>query len=145
MARRQRPKEVFVSHSHLDVKRAERLVSELDRHGVRAFFSRRSIRGGQQWHDEIGKALQRCAWFALILSPASVRSMWVKRELIYALSQRRYEAKIAPLLFKTCDHEQLSWALAPSQFIDFTRRFDTGCQELLATWNIRWRPVPKKK
>jgi hypothetical protein len=40
-----------------------------------------NIRGAQQWHDEIGTALKRCDWFLLVLSPQSVRSMWVKHEL----------------------------------------------------------------
>lgn len=134
-----RPKEVFVSHSHRDVQHAARLVTELQRHGIKSFFSPHSIRGAQQWHDEIGAALRRCDWFAVILSPASVRSMWVKRELVYALSQPRYENRIAPLLFKTCDFEQLSWALVPSQFIDFRSEFESGCRRLLQTWGCRWK------
>jgi hypothetical protein len=38
----------------------------------------------QQWHDEIGAALRRCDWFVLVLSPHTVESIWVKRELLFS-------------------------------------------------------------
>jgi hypothetical protein len=32
-------------------------------------YSRTNLVGAQQWHDEIGAALQCCDWFAIVLSP----------------------------------------------------------------------------
>jgi len=92
--------------------------------------------GAQQWHDEIGAALQRCDWFAVVLSPQSVESMWVKRELLKALEQRRFENRIIPILFQPCDYEQLSWTLSFFQMIDFTGQFADGMRELLRVWAI---------
>ena len=34
--------------------------------------------------------------------------MWVKREVLYALQQPKYEAAIAPVLLEDCDYERLS-------------------------------------
>ena len=79
------PKEVFLSHSNKDRKFASELVNVLRSHGIPVWYSRENIVGGQEWIDEIGTALNRCDWFIIILSPNSIKSMWVKRELNYAL------------------------------------------------------------
>ncbi len=86
------PSEVFVSHSNLDKDFTQQLTVEMARHGMPFWYSQSNILGAQQWHDEIGDALKRCDWFLVILSPNSVQSMWVKRELIFALQQNRKNA-----------------------------------------------------
>ncbi len=58
---------------------ARRISGLLRRHGIPVFFSPQNIIGAQQWQDEILKALQRCDWFLVLLSPDAVDSMWVIR------------------------------------------------------------------
>ena len=135
------PTEVFVSHSHADQPFAERLVGVLHHHQIPFWYSDAHIRGAQEWHDEIGKALQRCDWFILVLSPDSVASRWVKRELLYALRQERFDGRIAPLICRACAYEQLSWTLPQLQIIDFSGSFDNGCRELLRVWNVEYAPA----
>jgi hypothetical protein len=113
-----------------------RVADALTRRGLNVFYSRKSIRGAQQWHDEIGKALERCNWFLIVLTPAAVSSEWVKRELVYALQAKRYRRRIAPLLFKSCKIDKLSWTLSGFQHIDFRKSFDEGLSELLTLWKI---------
>ncbi len=69
-----------------------------------------------------------------MLTPHAVKSMWVKRELNYALNERRYKDRIVPLLFKKCDFRSLSWILPQFQFIDFTKDYKAGCNQLLRLW-----------
>src|SRR5689334_12995666 len=90
------PNEVFLSHSSRNGAFTNRLSEILRTHGVKNFVSKENIRGAQQWHDEIGAALKRCDWFLVVLSPQSVRSRWVKHELIYALQASRYRDRIVP-------------------------------------------------
>src|SRR4051794_18750485 len=97
------PAEVFLSHSSADQEFATRLADLLRRHGVPVWYSRTNIVGEQQWHYEIGAALNRCDWFLLILSENSVESMWVKRELLFALQQDRFADHIVPIHFRPCD------------------------------------------
>jgi len=130
------PAEIFLSHSSEDRLFATRVAKVLTRHGLKVFYSRKSVRGAQQWHDEIGRALARCNWFLIVLSPAAVDSEWVKRELVYALQAKRYRRHIAPLLFKSCKIDKLSWTLSGFQHIDFRRSFDKGRSELLALWDL---------
>jgi hypothetical protein len=134
-----RPRELFLSHAHEDTAFADHVVDVLVRHGVPTWYSPREILGAQQWHDEIGAALRRCDAFAVILSPRSVPSKWVKRELLFALRDDRYEGKIIPLLLEACDYEALSWTLPLFESIDFTGDFRDGCQDLLRIWGIGYR------
>jgi hypothetical protein len=133
------PTEAFLSHSSKNGAFADRLASVLSGHKIKTFYSKKSIRGAQEWHDEIGAALKRCDWFLLVLSPQSVASRWVKHELIYALQENRYRGRIVPLQYKTCDADSLSWTLPGFQWIDFRKDFDQGCKELLALWNRRYK------
>ena len=130
------PQEVFLSHSNEDREFVDKLAVKLRRHGIPLWYSQTNIVGAQQWHDEIGAALQRCDWFAVVLSPQSVESMWVKRELLKALEQRRFQDKIIPILFKPCDYEHLSWTLSFFQMVDFTGQFADGIRALLRIWGI---------
>jgi hypothetical protein len=98
-----RPAEIFLSHSSKNVRFAHRLAKALEAHGVNSFFSKKNIHGAQEWHDEIGAALKRCDWFLLVLSPDAIRSTWVKRELVFVLQEQRFEERILPVLYKTCD------------------------------------------
>jgi hypothetical protein len=133
------PSEVFLSHSSQDRAFVKKLAKVLERHGVPFWYSATHILGAQEWHDEIGKALARCDWFLLVLSPHSVKSKWVKRELIYALEVDRYKERILPVLRKPCDHEGLSWTLAGFQFVDFSGDFDKACRLLLRRWGQTYR------
>jgi hypothetical protein len=102
------PAELFLSHATADRVFADALGQMLARHAVPFWYSRKDLVGAQQWHDEIGAALERCDWFAVILSPASIASAWVKRELLFALQERRYDGRVVPLLFETCEFKRLS-------------------------------------
>lgn len=133
------PKEVFLSHSSQDKKFVAELVSVLIRHGIPVWYSKKNILGAQQWHDEIGKALNRCDWFLIVLSSESIESMWVKRELMFALRQKRYENKIVPLLYESCDYEKLSWVLPSFQIIDFRNDLENGYRNLLRLWGIGYQ------
>ncbi len=134
-----KPAEIFLSHSSKDQAFVGRLAAALGRHGLKVFYSKKSIRGAQQWHDEIGRALARCDWFLLVLSPAAVGSEWVKRELVCALQSKRYRKHIAPLLLKPCKIDKLSWTLSGFQSIDLQLGIEVGVRELLRLWGIDYR------
>jgi hypothetical protein len=134
------PKEVFLSHSSSDRTFVSRLADVIGRHGVPYWYSRTNILGAQQWHDQIGHALERCDWFTVILSPRSVESLWVKRELLFALQQNRFENKILPVLLELCDHNKLSWTLSLFQVVDFSEEFDRGCRDMLRMWGMGYQP-----
>ena len=132
--------EIFLSHSSKNRSAATRFAKVLRGHGLSVWYSKTHIVGAQEWHDEIGKALQRCRWFVVLLTRQSVGSDWVKRELLYALRQKRYLKRIVPVLLEPCRLEKLSWTLAGPQLVDFTKSSSQGYQELLRVWGIRYNP-----
>ncbi|MDE3001236.1 MAG: toll/interleukin-1 receptor domain-containing protein [Gemmatimonadota bacterium] len=132
------PNEIFLSHSDLDRHFVECLATVTRRHGLRVWYCRTNIQGGQQWHDEVGMALNRCDWFAIVLSPNAVKSTWAKRELIFSLQQRRYENRIIPLLYQPCNFEQLSWTISSFQMVDFTQTVEQGYRDLFNIWGLRY-------
>jgi hypothetical protein len=133
------PEEVFLSHSNSDRDFADSLSETLRKHGIPVWYSQTNILGAQQWHDEIGEALKRCDWFIVILSPHSVQSMWVKREVMFALNNNRFANKIIPVLYQSCDYDNLSWTLSLFQTINFTKDLDEGFRELLRTWGFGYK------
>ena len=134
------PNEVFLSHSSLDREVAIKIAGVLRSHRIPIWFSETNMVGGLQWHDEIGAALRRCDWLMILLSPNSVESVWVKRELLRSLNDSRYHERIVPVLLEPCDFDQLSWTLASLQIVDFTQGFEDGCRALLRVWGIGYRP-----
>ena len=134
------PNEVFLSYSSLDWRFANKVAELLQRHGVKVWH-RGNILGAQQWHDEIGEALRRCDWFIILLSPNSIKSAWVKKELVFALRPGRYDDRIVPLVFRMCDYEEFSWTLSSYQVVDFVSNFEAGCRALLRIWGIHYKPV----
>lgn len=142
MARRKSglPQEVFLSHSSRDRRFADRAAKTLRSHGVPVWYSDTNIVGAQQWHDEIGKALSRCDWFLLVLSPHSLKSRWVKRELLYALEDARFDGRIIPIIKRPCDYKQLSWTLSAMEQIDFAESPVEGFTNLLRVWGIGYQP-----
>jgi hypothetical protein len=134
--RLRRPKELFLSHAHADRRFVNRLVAVLRSHGIPYWYSKTHLIGAQQWHDEIGRALDRCDWFLIVLSPKATKSEWVKRELVYVLNEKRYRGKILPVLLKPCNYNRLSWTLSEYQMVDFRTNFQKGTTRLLKAWGL---------
>src|SRR5262245_45345777 len=135
------PNEVFLSHSSLDHEFANKIVDVLRRHGVPVWHGPSSIRGSQYWHDEIGEALERCDWFVILLSPNSLKSMWVRRELLFALAEERYDKTLVPVLVHAGNYQKLSWTFRSHQLVDFTEDFKKGCRALLRIWGIGYQAL----
>jgi hypothetical protein len=133
------PREVFISHSAKNRKFVDDLAEVLRTHGIPVWLSSTNLLGAQQWHDEIGAALDRCDWFVVILSKQSVKSDWVKRELMRALNDRRFRDRIVPIRYQVCDLDRLSWTLGAMQIVDFSSDLEAGFRELLRIWGIGYK------
>jgi hypothetical protein len=132
------PVEVFLSHSSEDADVARRVAEVLVSHGIPVFSTPSNLIGAQQWQEEILKALQRCDWFMVLLSPDAVNSLWVRREIAIALNDARFENHIVPLNYRACDMTRIAW-LKLIQMVDFTGDFESGCRDLLRTWGVGLR------
>lgn len=134
------PKELFLSHSSQDLRAAKAISETLRNHGVPVWLAPTNIRTAQQWHDEIGNALRRCDWFMVLLSDHSVNSIWVKRELHYALSHSQYDGHIMPVILDDCDFEELSWTLGLFQMADYSNNEQDAYERILNAWGLGFDP-----
>jgi hypothetical protein len=133
------PNEVFLSHSSQDRDMANEIQRVLNHHGIPVWYSPSNIVGAQQWHDEIGRALARCDWFLILLSPDALRSPWVKRELMYALRHDRYDGRILPIRFRDVGDEEIeafSWTLFDFQMVSLGGDMSDGFRAVLRTWGV---------
>jgi len=115
----------------------KRVARELQRHGIKVWYSERHIAGAQQWLDEIGRALKRCDWCIVLLTPAAVKSKWVKHEVSWAVRAKRYDGRILPVLVTKCKYDDLSWTLGTFQMLKLTK--SSKCiKDILGIWNVAY-------
>ena len=65
----------------------------------------------------------------------------MKRELVFALDEDRYEKCIIPVVIRVGDYRKLAWALPSYQLVDFTEDFEKGCRALLRIWGIGYQAM----
>ncbi len=79
---------VFVSYSHADEAAVFQQIRWLQDHGVNVFYDE-GISPGSEWSDALAQAIEGCAHFVYFVTPNSVASDHCRRELNFALSERR--------------------------------------------------------
>jgi formylglycine-generating enzyme required for sulfatase activity len=123
---------LFISYARKDVEFAQKLNADLQRHGVATWIDELGIRGGEDWPDRIATAIEGCKAMLIILSPHSVASRWVQRELAFADQK---DKRVLPLLYKPC--RLPAWfelRFGNVQRADFSRGgYETNLAELLAS------------
>jgi hypothetical protein len=90
---------LFVSYSHEDRGYVRDLVQHLGTAGLPVWYDH-SIHPGQSFSIDIERAIDSCFAFAVVLSPDSVASQWVRQELSRA---RRLGKPIWPLMLRDCN------------------------------------------
>jgi hypothetical protein len=84
---------VFISYSSEDTAVAEKIYDALRSRGVRVWFAPRNMRGGQLLFEQIDEAIQVHDRLLILLSEASIKSNWVKTELVRAWRRELAEGR----------------------------------------------------
>ena len=71
----------FISYSTKDEEFAQRLYNDLQANGVRCWFAPHDMKGGKKLHQQIDWAIHFHDRLLLLLSPDSINSEWVRREI----------------------------------------------------------------
>ena len=71
----------FISYSREDEQFATLLRSKMREHGLRVWFAREDVKGGQKLHEQIDEAIQITDRLLLVLSEQSINSSWVQHEI----------------------------------------------------------------
>jgi len=133
---------VFLSHNHADRVFVRRLSKGLEAHGIHTWVDEAEIRVGESLVGKIESAIQECTYVAVVLSPDSVASPWVKKEVEVALNEEisGHRVKVLPLLCRKC---KVPPFLAGKLYADFTKGFKPGLSSLLLGWSP-WVRQPVK-
>lgn len=83
----------FIIHSARDADFAERLYKDLQEVGVQCWLDSKQLRVGDRWQIEINRAIRSLDKVLLVLSVASIHSLWVKREIDVALAREERDNK----------------------------------------------------
>src|SRR5262245_13081457 len=79
---------VFISYSRTDRAYVDKLAAHLTAAGIAGWYDYQ-VETGESFSLKIRKAIDSCAAFVAVLSPASVASRWVQREISYADEKRK--------------------------------------------------------
>lgn len=123
-------RDVFISYNHQDKRFVERLAADLTAFGLSVWWDEWEMRVGDSLIDKINDGITTSSWLAVVLSPHSIQSRWVKRELAAALSMEIESDKVfvLPLLLDDC---QLPPFLRDKVFADFKAAYGDGLSALL--------------
>ena len=91
--------DIFISYSSKDREKAEQLTELLASAGLSVWIDQSGIPGAEQWATEIVEGIRACSTFILLLSPESVASQNVLKELSLA-SEKRKRISSNPFLLK---------------------------------------------
>jgi len=116
---------VFVSHSSTDSAVASRIAMGLEALGYRSWYDEWELRGGDSIVDRIQRALSACDVLLVVLSPRSVASEWVKRELNTGLMRELsgHNVVVIPVLIEDCEIPAL---LEERAYVDLRSNFEDG-------------------
>jgi hypothetical protein len=126
---------VFISHAHQDANFAKQLSVDLREQGyvsqtVDDVASPESLLSSSQLDGRIVKAISQNDYFIPVLTPESIRSPWVSREIQTAIMHESEigNVMILPVLESACTLPDALGLRAPA---DFTESYSAGLRSLL--------------
>ena len=133
---------IFISYSSLDGEFAERIANVLK--SVTAYniwYAKWAIAPGESIVAKIEENLSKTDLLLILLSPNSVTSRWVQRELNATLMRQLSGQKVSvvPILIKECE---IPTTLKDIKRIDMAGDFQAGVIELLEFLR-KWHKSPK--
>jgi hypothetical protein len=99
------PGSIFLSHSSADTERVRELNRDLVARGIQTWFDEAELRPGDGLLERIRHAIRETSHTGVVLTPRSVQSDWVTREVEKALTKdvggKRFT--VIPLLLENCE------------------------------------------
>ncbi len=110
---------VFLSHNSEDKNFVRRLASDLETHNIKYWLDEAEIKIGESLIEKIRQGIDDVDYVAVVLSPNSISSPWVQREIDVAMNQeiQGKRIKVLPIMYKKCD---LPGFLLGKLYADFT-------------------------
>lgn len=124
---------IFLSHTSDDKPFVRRLKNDLERHGVtKVWLDEAEIQIGDSLIKKIEEGLKMTKYIGIVLSPRSIKSRWVEKELDLAMNREigSGEVVVLPLVMEECD---LPTFLEGKLYADFysPEKYEDSLQKLL--------------
>jgi len=126
---------LFLSYASQDRDFAARLSSALRLTGASVWMDQFELQVGDSISEQINRAISASDFLVVLLSPASVNSQWVRKELSTALALeiRARDITVIPVVIEDCD---VPAELATKHVIDLRENVDEGIQLLVKQLGI---------
>jgi hypothetical protein len=123
-------RDLFISYSSKDAEFATRLANDLHSKGVKVRWDKMEMKVGDSLHKKIREGITNSVWLGIVLSPNSVSSPWVEKELSAALAQEleRRNVFVLPILYRDC---LVPVFLKDKVYADFRISYERGLEALL--------------
>jgi hypothetical protein len=116
----------FISYSRDDKKVVDKLIERLKETNHKVWIDTEGIQGGARWRQKIVEAIEGSIAFIIVLSPNSIKSENVRKELDLADNK-----KIIPIDIESITLPSgFKYPLAGLQRIDFASDFESGFTQL---------------
>jgi WD40 repeat protein len=109
--------QVFVSYSDQDKETMEKIRSSLRRESLTVWTNKTDIQTGEDFQSAIDRGIEQTDNLVYLLSPDSIESEYVRKELEYAVSLKK---RIIPVLVRETPPDEIPKALQGVQYIDLT-------------------------
>ncbi len=121
---------IFISYSHQDKAFVDELAKQLVRHHVNIWLDRWELSIGDSILEQVQSAIDESSALLVVLSQASVKSEWCKRELSSGLLKELEERRVfvMPVLLDDCD---IPLFARGKLYADFRSSFDDGLGVIL--------------
>ena len=141
---------VFLSYARNDRAFVDRMYDALIKHDYSVWLDREQLKGSDLWMQEVTSAIDRAVargFVLLLLSPNSVRSEVISREIQYALGKAAGKANVIPIMIDDPAETRHAWErltdgfestmlwsiLSNMLYFDFSKGdFDTNMDRLIA-------------
>lgn len=128
---------IFLSHNSADKPFARRLAQDFDNQGIKSWLDEAEIKVGESLIEKIRDGIDNVAYVAVLLSPDSVASNWVQREVDVAMNQeiQGRRVKVLPIMYRKCEPPGF---LLGKKYADFTveSKYNDAFAELVRSIGI---------
>ena len=125
-------KSIFLCHASTDKRKVREIAEILTNKGSKVWLDEAEILVGDSLLDKIQDGITKYDYLGIVLSPRSVQSIWVKKEVEAALTQEINSGgvKVLPLLIEECD---IPLFLQPKKYANLSddSLFNAGIEDIV--------------
>lgn len=120
---------VFISYSHEDAEFVDTLAAHLIKSDTRVWIDRWELHVGDSLIRRIEAAIENASAIVVVLSAASTKSEWCRKELTAGLVRELEEKRVLvlPIIVDDC---HIPLFLRDKKHADFRKSFDTGLRDV---------------